>query len=312
MKPFKNLDEQVDILKSRGLIFTNEIKAKDYLLKNNYYNVTNMYSKFLCDDVDKYIVGADFSEIVAIHIFDKELKNILIKNALIIENVFKSVISYRYSEETKNQGSFPYLNKYGYDLSDPFKYAKEIAELVKIIENKKRHSNTSVSHYLKRHNDVPIWVLINYMDFGQTINFYRNLNNTIKHKIARDLNDFANSYLNPSDEIRLDFKDYEVIVDNIKNIRNISAHNNKLFDYQTRYSYPFVECLHEEISSNRSSVYDCIVIMKLFLSPEQYSIMINSIHKRMRNLSKKLKVIEIYKIINTLGFPNNYQFKKNI
>ncbi|MCD8028155.1 MAG: hypothetical protein LUF02_05750 [Erysipelotrichaceae bacterium] len=35
MKPFKTIDEQLDLLKSRGLIFTNEDKAKQYLLNNN-------------------------------------------------------------------------------------------------------------------------------------------------------------------------------------------------------------------------------------------------------------------------------------
>ena len=36
-KPFKTLDEQIEILKSRGLIINDENFARDFLLKNNYY-----------------------------------------------------------------------------------------------------------------------------------------------------------------------------------------------------------------------------------------------------------------------------------
>lgn len=38
-KPFKTLDEQISILKSRGLIIPDEEAAKLSLLCNNYYNV---------------------------------------------------------------------------------------------------------------------------------------------------------------------------------------------------------------------------------------------------------------------------------
>lgn len=40
-KPFKTLEEQVELMKNRGLYFDDEEKAKSYLLLNNYYNVIN-------------------------------------------------------------------------------------------------------------------------------------------------------------------------------------------------------------------------------------------------------------------------------
>lgn len=44
-KPFSTLTEQVDILKSRGMIIEDEEKAKCILLRENYYNVINGYKK---------------------------------------------------------------------------------------------------------------------------------------------------------------------------------------------------------------------------------------------------------------------------
>ena len=39
-KDFKTIDEQIEILRSRGLTIEDETEAKDFLLRNNYYRVS--------------------------------------------------------------------------------------------------------------------------------------------------------------------------------------------------------------------------------------------------------------------------------
>ena len=39
-KDFKTIDEQLEILRSRGLIIDDENIAKDFLLYNNYYRIS--------------------------------------------------------------------------------------------------------------------------------------------------------------------------------------------------------------------------------------------------------------------------------
>lgn len=39
MKEFKTIDEQIEILKDRGLIFNDTKMVRRYLLTNNYYNI---------------------------------------------------------------------------------------------------------------------------------------------------------------------------------------------------------------------------------------------------------------------------------
>ena len=39
-KDFKTIDEQIEILRSRGLSIEEEAEAKDFLLRNNYYRVS--------------------------------------------------------------------------------------------------------------------------------------------------------------------------------------------------------------------------------------------------------------------------------
>lgn len=42
-KEFKTFEEQIEILKSRGLIISNEQKAIEILKQENYYNIVNGY-----------------------------------------------------------------------------------------------------------------------------------------------------------------------------------------------------------------------------------------------------------------------------
>ena len=39
-KDFKTIEEQLDLLRSRGLTISNESQAKDFLLRNNYYRIS--------------------------------------------------------------------------------------------------------------------------------------------------------------------------------------------------------------------------------------------------------------------------------
>ena len=49
IKEFKTIDEQIEILKSRGLAFNDEEFAKEKLLVTNYYNTINGYKKLFID-----------------------------------------------------------------------------------------------------------------------------------------------------------------------------------------------------------------------------------------------------------------------
>lgn len=59
-KDFKTIEEQIELLRSRGLIIPDEDKAYRYLLTNNYYNIINGYSKFFPCDGENYTCQTTF------------------------------------------------------------------------------------------------------------------------------------------------------------------------------------------------------------------------------------------------------------
>ena len=97
-KEFKTLDEQLGIFKSKGLTINDEEEARNILLKENYFFI-NGYRRVLMvsSKEKKFVKGATFDELYAIFMFDREFRNILFKNLLIVENNIKSIISYKLS-----------------------------------------------------------------------------------------------------------------------------------------------------------------------------------------------------------------------
>lgn len=88
-KDFKTIDEQIEILRSRGLTIEDEAEAKDFLLRNNYYRVSG-YSLTLRKN-DVFAKSATFQNIEDIYNFDHEFRHIILHHIETIEVQMKSI-----------------------------------------------------------------------------------------------------------------------------------------------------------------------------------------------------------------------------
>ncbi len=68
MKPFKTLNQQISLLKERGMVIHDEETAKNYLLSNNYYNIINGYGKYFPMSGETYTNGTTFEEISRLYL----------------------------------------------------------------------------------------------------------------------------------------------------------------------------------------------------------------------------------------------------
>lgn len=86
-KDFKTIEEQIEILKTRGIII-NEEKAKEILTENNYYYLINGYKDLFVDknnESEKYKGNVTLEEIYSLYKFDSELRINLLRYILILE-----------------------------------------------------------------------------------------------------------------------------------------------------------------------------------------------------------------------------------
>lgn len=79
-KPFKTIDQQLEMLRGRGLEIADPDACSAYLLTNNYYSVVNGYKALLLDpdrtnqDREVYREGTDLMHLVLLHKFDRMLR----------------------------------------------------------------------------------------------------------------------------------------------------------------------------------------------------------------------------------------------
>ena len=109
-KRFKSLDEQIEILRYKGLIVQDEKYARNVLIRENYFFLNGYRYLFMKSSNNKrYIEGTTFEELYSLFLFDRSFRNIIFKYLLVIENNTKSIIAYQLSK------------KYGYKESDYLK-----------------------------------------------------------------------------------------------------------------------------------------------------------------------------------------------
>ena len=106
-KQFKNLEEQIEILKYKGMTINDEEYAKKILLRENYFFISGYRYPFMRSNVDKHFLeGVTFEEMYSLFLFDRAIRNVFFKYLLVIENNLKSIFSYQLSK------------KYGYKEKD--------------------------------------------------------------------------------------------------------------------------------------------------------------------------------------------------
>ena len=307
-KEFKTLDEQLGIFKSKGLTINDEEEARNILLKENYFFI-NGYRRVLMvsSKEKKFVKGATFDELYAIFIFDRELRNILFKNLLIIENNIKSIISYKlsikYGYKEKNylkESNFTTDNKDKRRVSDVINKMKR-----QIRVNSQNHSATL--HYITNYGYIPLWVLVKVLSFGLINELYGILKPEDQKEIA--------------DLYEIEMEDMEIYLSLLANYRNLCAHEDIVFDHRTQ-KYISNTKYHNELKikqdefgeyiKGKNDIFALIIILKQMLTKDEFMHMMDEINLKLQDLTWQIKSVKINKIYDTLGFPENYMDLINI
>ena len=301
-KTFKNLDEQIEILKSRGLVITDIEKTKSILLRENYFFINGYRHLFMKSWKDTaFIPGTTFEELYAMFIFDRKVRNIFFKNLLIIENNIKSLISY---ELSKNYGfkEKDYLNPKNFS-KNPIK-SRQVHDVLNKVKrqirvNGKQHSATM--HYITNYGYIPLWILVKVLSFGIVGELY-------------DILDDANQ-TNISDIYNLESETLAIYLTILSNYRNLCAHEDILYDHRTqkqipdtRYHYLLnIDMTDGEYNYGKNDLFSVVIILKKLLTESEFREFINEVGYEIDILEGKTNVLPISNFLNKIGFPNNWR-----
>lgn len=302
MKVFKTIQEQISILESKGLIIDDYLFTEDILIRENYFFISGYRHLFLKSPKDRnFIKGTTFRELYALFNFDRQVRNIVFKNLLIIENNLKSIISYQLSKkygfrekDYLKPENFTKVPDKQRQLSDTLKKMKR-----QIRVNGAQHSATS--HYLKNYGYIPLWVVVKVLSFGIVGELY-----TVMKR--EDQEEIANIY-------DLSINNLLTYLPILSNYRNLCAHEDILYDHRTqkiigdtRYHDGLdIPTTDGEYIYGKDDLFALIIILKQLLWPEEFRLLINELSYEIDILCGKLKVINIGKVLDTMGFPRNFR-----
>ncbi len=301
-KIFKTLDEQIDILKQRGLVIEDVERAKDVLFKENYFFI-NGYRHFFtgdCKDAN-FKEGTTFEELYSIFTFDRKIRNIFFKNILIVENNIKSIISYRLSK------SYGYKEKNYLNLENFNQDSMKVRQVNDVLSKMKRQiringkKHTATMHYITNYGYIPMWVLVKVLSFGIVSELYNIL------KIEDQL-EVANYY-------GLKTETLGIYLSILANFRNLCAHEDILYDHRTQRAIPDdvihtrlqIEKVEDSYKYGKNDLFALLIILKYMLSEDEFRDLYSELGYEIDLLEGKIKVLEVSSILNRIGFPTNWR-----
>lgn len=286
-KDFKSLDEQIAILKSRGLDIPDEAAAKQFLYQNNYYRVSG-YSLTLRKH-DVFAKSATFQNIVDIYDFDHELRHILLKYIEIIEVAVKSVYSHEF---TKVHGATGYLD--ASNFSDPTKHAVILAN-AETQKTRRLPHEAYLKHFVEElKQDVPLWAYVDLLTISDISFLYSISEPAIKTEVANALGiTKQGAYL------------VGRFMHSMTIIRNLCAHGsrlyNRLFEQKPNLNKKELALLRKNPAGtvDNAHLFGFILIMRRLLSIEDFQ----SLKAEIIALMHKIPFVEM----KYYGFPDNWQ-----
>lgn len=297
-----------------------KICSKYGLKFSKSWNANRMISEIKKIDYvhHKYASSAKFSDFVRMYKFEHELRLLLLRYTLIIEENMKNIFI-KFLNNSKASANF-LTDINNYNLKDGDSMALETLKKV-IDEHGNKHSKP-----IKRKRDqnltIPYWILINELSMNQTYKAIDNLNIHTSRLIFQNcVNHFTNLNLDYTDKRKRfiqrkkekeQIKKFKILLSYLGEFRNMLAHNQPIYSFNIAntnmldfptlyYSRPKVQNpqnrLAEQHNMNAALMYD----FQDFFGTDIYNRQNHNI-----NINLGTIIYIIYKIISHIDHNTNF------
>ncbi|MBD1491127.1 Abi family protein [Weissella confusa] len=316
-KPFKTLNQQLKILRDRGLNVPSN--AKRSLEQNGYYAIINGYkwsflqrdSKGTVISPEQFVNGANFSEIQSLYDFDRELRSILFESLLKYENTLNATVSYRFSEAHPEEHSYLAIDNFTRDPQKVQSVVRTISSLSNVVKNKSGQDN-AIKHYVNKHRHVPLWVLVNFLTFGDINFFHQIMTNDLRITVAKDFTHFQRRSYHGQFVAGIQPEAIDSVNQLVNHFRNAVAHGEITFSkkiFKTPNLRPFKAALgNPNIPLNsQAGVFELLIGLKVVLPKKDFKKLAHRIHELIRDYQNHFKSITFNSVLNDMNFPQNYK-----
>ena len=217
-----------------------------------------------------------------------------------IENEIKTYIAYEFS---RFYGHKNYLIRKNFNSSTSKEslIQKFIDNVNLEIQYQYKNSNKMITHYLDNYNYLPLWILVRVLSFGKISKFYSLMKFKDQNVISRKYN--------------LRIHEFKIILHNLTLIRNICAHDEKLYDIKMKnrisstiyHKKLRIENKNGNYQFATRDLFSIVICLKLLLEKEDFKFFYKRLIKDIQKLKTSITTIDIKSILNRMGFPKDYK-----
>jgi abortive infection bacteriophage resistance protein len=213
-KPWLNLQGQIDLLTSRGLIINDQNIAKNALLHTGYYHLS-AYFKALQIDTDRFNGTTTLQDVLNLYAFDRRLTLLFFDAIERIEVSLRSVMVHCCGADD----IFWYNNVDMYSVPKYFPQNKE--KWLDELRQLKVKDGLIKEYYRKYSTEMPpCWIFFEVLAFGKLVRILVNLKRSHRKPIAE-------FYSMPD-------KDFLSGLRGLVDIRNMCAHHERLWNRRSK------------------------------------------------------------------------------
>lgn len=302
-KRFLTYEQQIEKLQNeKKLTIVNKSFAMDTLKHISYYALIGGYKNlFKHKPSGKYLYGVTFEEIVAFYYFDEELRTLFLKYILHVERRLKSLISYHFCEKFgENQAEYLKIDNFNSAKKNRKAVVRLIASLDKVA-SLPTHYNY-IAHYVNSYHNVPLWVVMNAVTFGQLSAFYQYMPNGLQVKVSKHFPNCTEKQLHQ-------------FITVVAKCRNVCAHGERLYDFHTSDTIPDT-LLHKKMKIpmkkgsyllGKHDLFAIVISLRYLIGDKEFKLFKIALTRLIHQVLKQCPHITQTQLLIEMGFPENWE-----
>ena len=287
-KPARSTQEHIELLRKRGLEFSESDRSAYYLENIGYYRLTGyMYPFQEASGNHNFHQGTTFKQVLDHYIFDKKLRFMVLEVLERIEVSVRTNISNTYALD---HGAHWHMDLSHF--SDAIRHTRFIEDTKSRCSNSNERFIVAYRNKYSRPELPPSWMVFETISFGAVASVYENLKGCDKKtEIARKFGTVPPIL--------------ESWLKSMLFVRNTCAHHSRLWNRKiplkptipVRKGKRFLE--HVDASTNKAlyGILSCIVFALQNINPT------SSFKVRLKNLFNEYPEVNI----SWMGFPPNWE-----
>lgn len=301
-KIFSTFSEQVKWLQNEKHLIISDLQyAEDTLKRIGYFPLIGGYKHlFRIPLTQKYKPETTFEEIVALYEFDSDLRGLFFKYLLQIERHLRSLMSYYFSEKYgESQTTYLNINNFNNTRRTHKTASRLISTLQRAVST---NDYVYINYYRDTYGNIPLWVLINVLTFGNLSKMYKVFPQSLQSKVCKNF-------------CIINRHQMEQFLSVLTKFRNVCAHGERLFTYRTMDNISDLP-LHQKLSIpidgiqyqyGKNDLFAVVIAFRYLIPNNDFQIFKSKLLRLINSVSKELTHMDTDELLERMGFPLNWK-----